>query len=283
MARQMDCTVAEMKAVLKKHYDGYHFSAGLLDIYNPFSIMNAFNAMQIENYWYRSGTPTYLAKLIEGHDINMARLTSQEYESQYFQDYKADAEDPLAMLYQSGYLTIKGYDRKDRVYALDYPNDEVKSGFVTLVANGYFRMPEETIRNWILNLNRMLRKGDLDSVRDGFTAFLSSIPYEANKDERARNFESHYQYTLYLILRLLSCSTTLIEKENSYGRADIIVESTNDIYIFEFKLDGCADEALRQINEMQYAVPYLTDPRKLHKIGVNISSETRTVAEWKVA
>ena len=211
----------------------------------------------------------------------MAGLTAREYESQYFQDYKADAEDPLAMLYQSGYLTIKGYDRDDRVYALDYPNDEVKSGFVTLVANGYLRMSEESIRNVILNLNRMLRKGDLDGIRDGFTAFLSSIPYEANKDEQARNFESHYQYTFYLINRLLSCYTTLIEKQNSMGRADIIIESIHDIYIFEFKLDGSADDALRQIEEKQYALPYLTDSRTVHKIGVNISSKTRTVAEWK--
>ena len=135
MAAHLECTTDEMKAALKKQYDGYHFSSGMLDIYNPFSIINAFNATEIENYWYRSGTPTYLAKLIEGHNINMAHLTAQEYQAQDFQDYKADAEDPLAMLYQSGYLTIKSYDRNDRVYTLDFPNDEVRSGFVTLIAN----------------------------------------------------------------------------------------------------------------------------------------------------
>ena len=128
----------------------------------------------------------------------------------------------------------------------------------------------------------MLRRCDLDGVRDAFTSFLASIPYEANKDVRALDFETHYQYTFYIINRLLSCYTTLIEKQNSKGRADIIIESDNDIYIFEFKLDGSADEALKQIEEKQYALPYLGGPKPVHQIGVNVSSETRTVAEWKV-
>ena len=121
-----------------------------------------------------------------------------------------------------------------------------------------------------------------NGVRDAYTSFLASIPYEANKDERAKDFETHFQYTFYIINRLLSCYMTLIEKQNSKGRADIIIEGDTDIYIFEFKLDGSADEALKQIEDCQYALPYLNDSRKIHKIGVNISSETRTVAEWKV-
>ena len=128
----------------------------------------------------------------------------------------------------------------------------------------------------------MLRRGALDEIRDAFTAFLASIPYEANKDERAKNFETHFQYTFYMIFRLLSCYTTLIEKQNSSGRADIIIESDNDIYIFEFKLDGSAEEALKQIEDKQYALPYLNDSRAVHKIGVNISSTTRTVDNWMV-
>ena len=280
MAVKLDYTVAEMKAVLKKQYDGYHFSKTLIDIYNPFSIINAFNKMDIDNYWYQSGTPTYLVKLLEGHHVNMQKLTSRPYESQYFVDYRADAEDPLAMLYQSGYLTIKSYDKHYGEYTLDYPNVEVRKGFVTLMANSYLKKPESEAAYWIINLDRMLRRGDLDGVRDAFTAFLASIPYEANKDERAKDFETHFQYTFYIIFRLLSCYTTLIEKQNSKGRADIVVESDNDIYIFEFKLDGSAQEALQQIADKQYALPYLADRRVVHKIGVNISSKTRTVDAW---
>lgn len=280
MAKKLGYTVEEMKAELKRQYDGYHFSNALVDVYNPFSIINAFNKLDIDNYWYKSGTPTYLVKLIEGHNINMQKLTSRGYESQYFVDYRADAEEPLAMLYQSGYLTIKSYDKRYREYTLDYPNVEVSKGFVTLMANSYLKKDESEAAYWIVNLDRMLRRGDLNEVRDAFTAFLASIPYEANKDERAKDFETHFQYTFYIIFRLLSCYTTLLEKQNSKGRADIIIESDNDIYIFEFKLDGSAEEALQQIEDKQYALPYLQDKRKLHKIGVNISSSMRTVDGW---
>jgi hypothetical protein len=281
LAEEMDYTEEEMKLELKRQYDGYHFSKKMLDIYNPFSIINAFAKMEIDDYWYMSGTPTYLAKLIDGHNVNMQKLLADSYETKYFMDYRADVEDPLAMFYQAGYLTIKGYDKKDRMYFLDYPNVEVRKGFSTLLANGYFKnkaIPE----SWAVKYRRMLRKGDLDGIRDAYTSFLASIPYEANKDERAKDFETHFQYTFYIINRLLSCYMTLIEKQNSKGRADIIIEGYTDIYIFEFKLDGSADEALEQIEKCQYALPYLTDSRKIHKIGVNISSETRTVAEWKV-
>lgn len=274
----------KMKTVLKNQYDGYHFSGSMQeDIYNPFSILNVFNSMRVEDYWYRSGTPAYLAKLLEGHSVNMQKLIGQAYTSDYFIDYRADAEDPLAMLYQSGYLTIREYDSDYEEYVLDYPNNEVRRGFVTLTANSYFGKIEERPDNWVKNLDRMLRRCDLDGIRDAFTAFLASIPYEANKDERAKDFETHFSYTFYLINRLLSCYCTLIEKQNSKGRADVIIETDNDIFIFEFKLDKSATSALKQIEEMQYAVPYLTDLRPVHKIGVMISSKSRTVEEWLAA
>ena len=284
MAEVMECSEDEMKLKLKKQYDGYHFSENMnIDIYNPFSILNAFDSMKMEDYWYESGTPTYLEKLMEGHSVNMQKLTGRSYERKYFIDYRADREDPLAMLYQSGYLTIKGYDREYNEYFLDFPNDEVRKGFVTLTANSFFGKTEDEPDNWIKNLDRMLKRCDLDGVRKAFKSFLSSIPYEANKDERAKDFETHFSYTFYLIFRMLSCYTTLIEKQNSKGRADIIIETNNDIFIFEFKLDGSAEEALKQIEEQQYAVPYLNDKRKLHKIGVNISSASRTVDAWLVS
>ena len=282
MADNYTCSVDEMKEILKKQYDGYHFSKKMIDIYNPFSIINAFDLKNIDDYWYRSGTPTYLVKLLEGHNVNMQKLTSRAYKTEYFMDYRADAEDPLAMLYQSGYLTIKGYDMRRRMYNLDYPNDEVRRGFVSLMANSYFHTKEVDNENWIIQIDDMLRACDLDGVRDAFTAFLASIPYEANKDERAKDFETHFSYTFYIINRLLGCYTTLIEKQNSKGRADIIIETDNDVFIFEFKLDKSAAEALEQIEEMQYALPYQGDKRQVHKIGVNISSTSRTVDEWVV-
>ena len=137
MAVKYRCSIDEMKQILKKQYDGYHFSEELIDIYNPFSLINAFARNKIDNYWYQSGTPTYLARLLDGHNVNMQKLIGQPYASEYFMNYRADVEDPLAMFYQSGYLTIKDYDLRYREYTLDFPNDEVKSGFVSLIANGY--------------------------------------------------------------------------------------------------------------------------------------------------
>ena len=281
MAEKFKITPDEVKLRLKNRYDGYHFSEELVDIYNPFSILNTFDKKRMRDYWYESGTPTYLAKLIEGHQINMQKLIAKPYTVEYFLNYRADTEDPLAMFYQSGYLTIKDYDDDFGLYTLDYPNTEVCRGFSVLLANGYFKN-KEMPDTWAALYGKMLRDGDLDGIRDAYTSFLASIPYEANKDERAKDFETHFQYTFYIINRLLSCYMTLIEKQNSKDRADIIIEGDTDIYIFEFKLDGSADEALKQIEDCQYALPYLTDGRKIHKIGVNISSETRTVAEWKV-
>lgn len=284
LAKQFGCTEDEMKADLKKQYDGYHFSSALHDVYNPFSIINVFNNGELSDYWYRSGTPTYLARLIEGHNVNMQRLLNESYAPANFMDYRADAEDPLAMFYQSGYITIKQVEREGRLqfYKLDYPNDEVRRGFVNLIGCGYFSEMNEEPDCWILKLSRMYRKCNLDGVRDAFKSFLASIPYVANKDVRALDFETHFQYTFYILNRLLSCYTTLIEKQNSCGRSDIIIESDNDIFIIEFKLDGTADEALQQIEDRQYALPYLQDLRHIHKIGTVISSTTRTIEEWKV-
>lgn len=281
MADEYEISADEMKAWLKRQYDGYHFSRRMTDIYNPFSIINAFSKKTIDDYWFRSGTPTYLVKLLGGHNVNIEKMLSKRYDTTYFIDYRASVQDPLAMLYQSGYLTIKDWDREGNSYALDYPNVEVRKGLLCVLAQDYLK-PADEPGPWIIDIHRMLRDGRLDNLRDSFTAFLGSIPYEANKDARALDFETHFQYTFYMILRILSCYTTLIEKQNSHGRADIIVETPKYIYIFEFKLDGSADEALQQIEDKGYATPYQADPRTLYKIGVNISSKTRTVSQWKV-
>ena len=162
LAEAKEHSVEEMKAELKKQYDGYHFSRNLnADIYNPYSLLKAFNEMETEDFWYESGTPTYLAKLLEGHNVNMQKLISIPYERKYFIDYRADAEDPLAMLYQSGYLTIKDYDKRRKLYRLDFPNDEVRKGFVSLLGNSYFNIPAVENINWVVKIDDMLRECDL--------------------------------------------------------------------------------------------------------------------------
>ncbi|MCQ2308627.1 MAG: ATP-binding protein [Bacteroidales bacterium] len=286
MADELEYTKEEMYIELKRQYDGYHFSEGLrgegmLDIFNPYSILNALSEKKLKNYWFRSGTPTYLVKLLDRNKTNMQEILRREYEGDYFMDYKADVEDPLAMIYQSGYITIKEYNRKRGLYRLDFPNNEVRNGFVALLANDYCGSRNDT-KNLVLDINDMLDECRLDDMRDALSGFFASIPYNAYYQERAWSYESHYHYTFYLIFRLLSCYSIFTEKENSRGRADIIVETDNYVYIFEFKLDGTAAEALKQIDDKGYAEPYAADSRKLFKVGVVFSSEKKNITEWSV-
>ncbi len=281
MAEKRKCSKEEMYIRLKKQYDGYHFSEEMTDIFNPFSLLNALNARKLDDYWFASGTPTYLMRLLDRSKTDLQEIVSRQYERNYFMDYKADVEDPLAMIYQSGYLTIKGYDETRGQYRLDFPNNEVRNGFVTLLANNYCGRRNDP-KNLVLDINDMLKECRLDDVHDALSSFFASIPYNANYQERAWSYESHYHYTLYLIFRLLSCYTTLTEKANSRGRADVIVETNDYVYIFEFKLDGTAAEALKQIEDKGYAEPYAADNRKLFKIGVGFSSEKKNITEWEV-
>ena len=280
MARQEKCTFDAMVDKLVKQYDGYHFSDTLTGIFNPFSLLNAFDSMRIADYWFQTGTPTFLIRLVEHFSENLDEITGRYYSMQDFADYKADVERPLPMIYQSGYLTIKEYDSRTKTFKLDIPNDEVKQSFISLLANNYFKTPTSTDSS-IVSSVRQLDKGDLEQFRESLTSFLASIPYCMRRKENERERERDFQYTFYLILRLMSVYMVCIEKQSSQGRADCIIETDNFVYIFEFKLNGTADEALQQIEDRGYALPYASDPRTVYKIGCSFSSETGTIEEWK--
>ncbi|MCI5742696.1 ATP-binding protein [Phocaeicola faecicola] len=281
MAVEYQCTPEEMYKQLKKQYDGYHFSDKLTDIYNPFSLLNALDAKRIKDYWFSTGTPTYLIRLLNRSHERMNEFTGKYYTPAEFIDYKADVERPLPMIYQSGYLTIKAYDRDFNTFLLDFPNNEVKGGFLTMVASSYLQPAEET-GGWIRSLVIALRKGEVEQVRELFTSFLSGIPYTMRRRENEIERERYFQYTFYLIMRLVSVYTVYAEKVQSQGRVDCIVETSDYVYIFEFKLDGTAEEALRQIEEKGYAREYGTDSRSVYKIGASFSSVTGTISDWAV-
>ena len=282
MANELGFSKEETYKLIKGQYDGYHFSEKMLDIFNPFSVLNSLSNKRLDDYWFASGTPTYLIKLINRNKTNIKDIVNRRYAKKYFMDYKADVEDPLAMIYQSGYLTIKGYEAGKALYKLDFPNNEVRNGFVDMLANDYLNDRHGDTNNLAMDISDMLDDCRLDDMRDALSGFFASIPYNANYQERAWSYESHYHYTLYLVFRLLSCYTTLTEKENSRGRADIIIETNDYIYIFEFKLDGTSAEALKQIENNGYAEPYAADKRKLFRIGVSFSSEKKNIVEWDV-
>ncbi len=281
MAVRYKLSKAEMKQMLKRKYDGYHFSPNMLDIYNPFSILNAMGKKNLDDYWFRTGTPTYLVRLLAHFKENMNEMTGKYYPTSQFIDYRADVEAPLPMIYQSGYLTIKDWDMYLNSYLLDFPNDEVKSGFLSMVATSYLQS-KESAGAFVLQVVRIMQTGDCGKLEKLLTSFFASIPYSQRRKDDEREKERYFQYTFYLLLRMISCFTVYVEKEQSEGRVDCVVETPKYVYVFEFKRDGSADEALAQIENMGYAREYAADGRIIYQIGCNFSSRTGTIDGWAV-
>ena len=274
-------SVEETKKQLKDMFDGYHFSKKLTDIYNPFSLLKTFAKNEVKNYWFTSGTPSFLMRLLSKCSEDVMKYTGQYYAEDTFINYKADTAMPLPMIFQSGYLTIKDVDRDFNTYLLDFPNREVREGLVTLLLGNYLQ-PKEDTKSWVMQMVQSLRKADLDQVRRLFTSFLAETPYSMRPKKDKKDRELYFHYTFYLLMRLISCYTVYTEKQLSEGRADCIIETPKYVYIFEFKLDGAAGEALQQIKDKGYATAYAADPRPLYCVGASFSSKTGTVEEWKV-
>ena len=276
-------SVAETKSQLKQRYDGYHFSEAMTDIYNPFSLLNTFKFEKAKDYWFASGTPSYLMRLLAHSNENIQDIIARSYEAQEFVDYRATVEAPVPMIYQSGYLTIKGYNREDEEYKLDFPNHEVASGFLAILASGYFHTPTEP-NSWANKLKKALHHGKPEDFRNLLDDFLASIPYSVRESNSEKSHERQFQYTVYLIMRLIgSCRNTVYhEKATSKGRADCVIETPRYVYIFEYKLDRPAAEGMAQIVDCGYAEPYAHDGRPVYAIACSFSSETGTISDWMV-
>ena len=281
MALRYKVSDEEMKYKLKRKYDGYHFSPNMLDIYNPFSILNSLSKKILSDYWFATGTPTYLVRLLSHCKENMNELTGKYYPKEAFVDYRADVEAPLPMIYQSGYLTIKDWNMDMDSYLLDFPNDEVKRGFITMLASSYLQI-KESPASWGMQVVEVMKNGDCVKLEKLLTSYFSSIPYSQRRKDDEREKERYFQYTFYLVLRMISCFTVFIEKEQSEGRVDCIVETPRYVYILEFKRDGSANDAFAQIERMGYAREYAADDRTVYQIGCNFSSKTGTIDGWKV-
>jgi len=276
MAEANGETYEEACAHLKKQYDGYHFSENSEDIYNPFSLFNAFNSKKYKNYWFSTGTPTFLLELLREADFNVRELEGMEATDEQFDAPTEQIESPVPVLYQSGYLTIKGYDPEFRIYTLGYPNNEVRKGFVEALLPSYVHKPGEKSTFYVVSFIRDLRKGDIESCLERTRSFFASIPYDLeNKTEK------HYQTIFYLLFRLMGQYVDA-EVKSAAGRADVVVRLADAVYVFEFKYDGTPDEALAQIDSKGYAIPFNADGRKVFKVGVNFDSATRTIGEWKM-
>lgn len=261
---------------LKQQYDGYHFSKACIDIYNPFSLFYAFNAKEYNNFWFSTGTPTFLIDLLQETNFNVRDLEGVEATDEQFDAPTERITSPIPVLYQSGYLTIKGYDPEFRIYRLAYPNKEVRQGFIESLLPAYVHLPGQNNTFYVISFIRDLRKGDIEGCLERTRSFFASIPNDLeNKTEK------HYQTIFYLLFRLMGQYVD-VEVKSAIGRADAAVKLSDAIYVFEFKFDGSPEEALAQINSKQYAIPYQSDGRKIVQIGVNFDSSTRTIGEWKV-
>ena len=276
MADANNETYEEACAHLKKQYDGYHFSENSEGIYNPFSLFNALNARDYKNYWFSTGTPTFLIELLQNVQFDVRMMDNMTAMDDQFDAPTEVITDPIPVLYQSGYLTIKGYDPMFKSYTLAYPNSEVRYGFTEALLPRYVhRFPRENTF-YIVSFLQDLMKGDIESCLERTRSFFASIPHDLeNKTEK------HYQTIFYLLFRLMGQYVD-VEVKSAIGRADVVLKLSDAIYVFEFKFDGTPDEALAQIESKNYAIPYQSDGRRIVKIGVNFDSATRTIGEWKI-
>lgn len=277
MAEANDETYEEACLHLKRQYDGYHFSKSCADIYNPFSLFNAFNSKEYKNYWFSTGTPTFLIDILRHADFDVRALEGVEATDEQFDAPTEQITSPIPGLYQSGYLTIKGYDRDFQIYRLAYPNGEVRKGFIESLLPSYVHLPAQNNTFYVVSFLRDLMKGDVESCLERTRSFFASIPNDLeNKTEK------HYQTIFYLLFRLMGQYVDS-EVKSAVGRADVVVKLQDAIYVFEFQYDGTPEEALAQIDSKQYAIPYRADGRRVVKIGVNFDSSTRTIGGWKIA
>ena len=275
MSESLGQSCEETLEELKRNYDGYHFCAGSEDIYNPFSLIKSLDAKDFGSYWFDTGTPTFLLERLRNSDIDETTLDSMPMIPESDFDVSPEISDNvLPMLYQTGYLTIKDYDRNLHLYTLGYPNREVKIGFTQgLLAQYRSRMM--TGSGFVAQFFVAMYRHDIDKALTLLQSFLAGIPYDLeNKTEK------HFQTIIYLIFSLLGYYTRA-EVKSAAGRADAVCWTKDRIYVFEFKLDGSAEQALRQIDDKGYLIPYKADGNCI-KVGVNISSQARTIESWKI-
>ena len=275
----------EMHHRLKAQYDGYHFSENSEEVYNPFSLLQAFNSKKLGNYWFESGTPTFLIQQMKHFGTDIMSLDHLEVPSSAFDQPTENMEDALPLLYQSGYLTIKDYDRESEAYTLSLPNQEVRVGYVRGLLPAYTGLKSSDVQmGFALKFWRALKSGDADLALREMQAYMSGVPYVEGfkrKLEDVAAAEGFYEYTMYLIFSMLNVYVRT-QVKCAKGRADMVVWLPDAIYVFEMKVDGTAQEALAQINDRGYAIPYKAEMRKVVKVGVKFDVKTRIPESWAI-
>ena len=276
LGKALGMTYEECQEELRKYYDGYHFSEHSEDVFNPFSLIRAMNGQKIESYWFGSGTPSYLIKSLQKYHVNVMDIEKKGCNVDDFDVSPEQMTSALPLLYQSGYLTIKKYKPLTKSYQLGYPNREVKIGMLKSLAPNYLSPVSIDNNGLVADFVEMLYDGDLEGAMVRLKAYLASISNRlSNKNER------DFQTVFYLIFNLMGAFIKA-EEDSAIGRADAVIHMPDAVYVFELKYDGSAEEAVKQIDDKGYLIPYSSDGKRLYKIGVNYDSQQRTIGEWIV-
>ena len=284
-AQNLNITTEEAYALLKKNYDGYHFSANSKDVYAPFSVLRAFDGCNTSHYWFESGTMTSLIEHLQHFpEFNPLDFDGVELELGDFNAPCERARTPIPLLYQSGYLTIDSYDREMDSYILHFPNYEVRQGMVYGMTN-YLMDTDDLGRNaTILAMARAVKRGELSAMLLQLRSYIASLPYDiiSKKEWMARKQrEAFYKLLMYVVFSLLN-SKVDTEVKSILGRADVVIKTKSDIFVLELKVDDTVEHALEQIGSKGYAIPYEADGRKVTRCGVTISSEARNITHWRI-
>ena len=279
LAEHLELGREETIQELKDHYDGYHFTWPSPDVFNPYSLLNCFAKQEMDDYWFGSGTPTYLINMMRKYDFLPADLGETIEVGK--KDFDAPTETMttiIPLLYQSGYVTIKGYDKPTKLYQLALPNQEIRVGLYGSLLPHYLTDKSAKANTTIAKMSVLVKKGDMDAAFCLLNDFLETVPYCDNT-----NYEGHWQQTLYIMFALLTNYSILVEPHTAKGRIDLSLETADTIYVMELKFNKSAEEALAQIEAKHYADAFKMSGKKVVKIGLNFSvkDEVNTL-EWKI-
>ena len=266
----------ECYAKLALMYDGYHFHQNSAGMYNPFSLLNTFDSGEFKEYWFETGTPTFLVKVMQETDYDVTRLSDEEIDAPSLMDVDTLYRNPIPLLYQAGYLTIKGYEPDYGTYHLGFPNREVRHGFLNFLVRYYTPSRTDSGMMLVSRMLRDLRSGNAEGFMQRLEALFAKTSYQIQGDS-----EKDFQYAMYLILELMG-EYAEVEKATSNGRIDVLIQTGEYIYLIEIKINDTVEAALQQIEEKAYARRFADDKRPLFKIGVRFSTEKRCIDDWKV-
>ncbi len=270
-------SIDECYKKLKAMYDGYHFSEDADGMYNPFSLLSTLRFKKFKDYWFDTGTPTMLVNVMKQTSFDITTLSDNvEVASDDLSGMQDIVNRPIPLFLQTGYLTIKDYDKEFNIYTLGFPNDEVKNGFLKFIFSYYVPINPAEGNTTTAKLAKALRTGAPDVFMRTLEALFANTTYQIQGDA-----EKDFQYAMYIIMELLG-EYVQAERATSNGRIDLFLQTKDYIYIIEVKIDNTADAALQQIEKKGYAKPFVNDPRKIFKIGVSFSTENRRIEDWKV-